>query len=94
MSTDNNGAPRDSGRDSTRATPARITATERRRRKEAEGARLRAQGLSTADIAGARLPGPQLRAQGRQQGAGVVLPRPTDAARLLAMNRLDALRLG
>ncbi len=87
------GASRDSARDSTHTTPARITATERRRRKEAEGARLRAQGLSYADIAdqlGYRDPSSAHKAVSRALASSY--REPTEAARLLALNRLDALR--
>ena len=83
----------DSARDSKGTTPARITATERRRRREAEGARLRAQGLSYADIAdrlGYRDPSSAHKAVSRALASSY--REPTEAARLLALNRLDALR--
>ena len=83
----------DSARDSKGTTPARITATERRRRKEAEAARLRAQGQCYADIAqavGYRDPSSAHKAVSR--ALAMSHREPTNAARLLAMNRLDALR--
>ena len=90
---DTEGDQQDSARDSKGTTPARITATERRRQKEAEAARLRAQGQSYADIAQTldyRDPSSAHKAVAR---ALVTSYRePTDAARLLAQNRLDALR--
>jgi len=90
---DTEGDQQDSARDSKGTTPARITATERRRQKEAEAARLRAQGQSYSDIAqalGYRDPSSAHKAVAR---ALVTSYRePTDAARLLAQNRLDALR--
>jgi len=90
---DTEGDQQDSARDSKGTTPARITATERRRQKEAEAARLRAQSQSYADIAQTldyRDPSSAHKAVAR---ALVTSYRePTDAARLLAQNRLDALR--
>ena len=90
---DTEGDQQDSARDSKGTTPVRITATERRRQKEAEAARLRAQGQSYADIAQTldyRDPSSAHKAVAR---ALVTSYRePTDAARLLAQNRLDALR--
>jgi len=86
-------AEQDSARDSRGTTSARITATERRRRKEAEAARLRAQGQSYADIAqaiGYRDPSSAHKAVSRLLASSY--REPTEAARLLAMNRLDALR--
>jgi len=90
---DTEGDQQDNGRASKARTPARVTATEKRRRKEAEAARLRAQGQSYADIAqavGYRDPSSAHKAVSRALASSY--REPTDAARLLAMNRLDGLR--
>ncbi len=83
----------DNGGASMAGTPARVTATEKRRRREAEAARLRAQGMSYADIAQAldyRDPSSAHKAVSR--ALVTTYREPTDAARQLAQNRLDALR--
>jgi len=90
---DTEGDQQDNGGASKARTPARVTATEKRRRKEAEAARLRAQGQSYADIAqavGYRDPSSAHKAVSRALTSSY--REPTDAARLLAMNRLDGLR--
>jgi hypothetical protein len=75
-------------------TPARVTAAERRRRKEAEAARLRAEGLdydAIADRLGYRDRSGAHKAARR--ALADVVRHSTDEARLLAMQRLDALRV-
>jgi hypothetical protein len=77
----------------TARTPARITATERRKRKEAEAAKLRAQGFDYASIAeqvGYRDKSGAAKAVSRALASSY--REPTDAARLLASTRLDAIR--
>lgn len=74
-------------------TRARITATERRRHRDAEAAQLRAQGLSYDDVAerlGFRDRGGAHKAVARAL-AGTV-QHSTDTARRLAQQRLDGLR--
>ncbi len=75
-------------------TPARVTAAERRRRKEAEAARLRAEGLdydAIADRLGYRDRSGAHKAARR--ALADVVRHSIDEARLLAMRRLDALRV-
>jgi len=75
-------------------TPARITATERRRHRDAEAAQLRASGLSYDDVAdrlGFRDRGGARKAA--QRALADVVQHSTDEARRLAMQRLDALRV-
>jgi len=77
----------------TARTLARITATERRKRKEAEAAKLRAQGYDYASIAeqvGYRDKSGAAKAVSRALASSY--REPTDAARLLASTRLDAIR--
>ncbi len=74
-------------------TPARVTTAERRRRKEAEAARLRAEGLdydAIADRLGYRDRSGAHKAARR--ALADVVRHSTDEARLLAMQRLDGLR--
>jgi len=74
--------------------PARVTATERRRRRDAEAAQLRASGLSYDDVAD-RLgySGRSAAHKAVQRALSDVVQTSTDEARRLAMQRLDALRV-
>ncbi len=97
MAVNTSGADSETAQDTTTATkartPARITATERRKRKEAEAAKLRAQGYDYASIAeqvGYRDKSGAAKAVSRALASSY--REPTDAARLLASTRLDAIR--
>ena len=90
---DTEGDQQDTTTATTARTPARITATERRKRKEAEAAKLRAQGYDYASIAeqvGYRDKSGAAKAVSRALASSY--REPTDAARLLASTRLDAIR--
>jgi len=90
---DNRQDGQDTGGSPKARTPARITATERRKRKEAEAAKLRAQGYDYASIAeqvGYRDKSGAAKAVSRALASSY--REPTDAARLLASTRLDAIR--
>ena len=84
----------DTTKEATARTPARVTATERRHRRDAEAAQLRASGLSYDDVAdrlGFRDRGGARKAV--QRALVDVVQHSTDEARRLAMQRLDALRV-
>jgi len=97
MAVNTSGANSETAQDTTTATkartPARITATERRRRRDSEAAVLRAQGMSYDAIAD------RLNYSGRsaahksvQRALSDVVRHSTDEARVLAQQRLDGLR--
>jgi hypothetical protein len=82
-----------SGTKGTTPARARVTATERRRRRDSEAAVLRAQGLSYDDIADALgYSGRSAAHKSVQRALSDVVRQSTDEARVLAQQRLDALR--
>ena len=91
---DNRQDGQDTGSSPKARTPARVTASEKRRHRDAEAAQLRASGLSYDDIAdklkfrdrsGAR--------KAATRALADVVQHSTNEARRLAMQRLDALRV-
>jgi len=82
-----------SGTKGTTPARARVTATERRRRRDSEAAVLRAQGLSYDDIADALgYSGRSAAHKAVQRALSDVVRQSTDEARVLAQQRLDGLR--
>jgi len=73
--------------------PARVTATERRRRRDSEAAVLRAQGMSYDEVADALgYSGRSAAHKSVRRALSDVVQTSTDEARVLAQQRLDGLR--